>query len=203
MKRGLLKTTLLLLTLFLLTGCLSLETRVTLADGERGELTYVYTVDRELLDAEVFDREAENWPIPIARRDFELFADAISEAELRSYSREDGQTESVVTVTFGFDTLDALARLLSTREAISVEPREGEFGLRFQLSPIGVAELSEEQRLFLRSYLADSTATFSVTTPEPVRYSSLEEATGRTVTVVRSMDELLDRPTPLFLELGW
>ena len=73
--------------MFLLTGCLSMETRVTMSDGERGELTYVYTVDRELLDAEVFDREAENWPIPIARRDFELFGDAIPGAHFLGYSQ--------------------------------------------------------------------------------------------------------------------
>ncbi|MFP4300749.1 MAG: hypothetical protein ACLFQZ_01860 [Spirochaetaceae bacterium] len=197
------KATLLLLSFLFLTGCLSVETRVTLIEEERGELTYLYTVDRELLDAEVFDRESEDWPIPIARRDFELFADAVPDAELSSYSREDGEEESVVTATFSFDSLDALERLLSTREAIAVEPREGEFGLRFQLSPLSVADLSEEQRAFLRSYLDDSRVTFTVTTPEPVKYTTLEEATGRTVTVTRSMEELLDRPNPLFLELGW
>lgn len=203
MKAALLKTTLLTLPLLLLTGCLSVETRVTLSDGERGELTYVYTVNRQLLDAEVFDQEAENWPIPIARRDFELFADAVPEAELRSYSREEREAVSIVTARFRFRSLEALAHLLATRESIAVEPREGEFGLRFQVSPLGVAELNEGQQSFLRSYLDDSTVTFTVTTPEPVSYTSLENADGRTVTVVRSMEELLDRPSPLFLEIGW
>lgn len=202
MMRPLIVTVILLFSL-LLTGCLSVETQVKMTDGERGELTYIYTVDRELLEAEVFDQDAENWPIPISRRDFTLFADAVPGAELREYARDDGQTESLITATFGFDSLEALERLLSTQESLSVEPREGEFALRFQLSPLGVAELSDGQKTFLRSYLQDSTVTFSVTTPEPVSYTSIEEAQGRTVSVVRTMEELLDRSSPLFLEVGW
>lgn len=203
MKAALFKTTLLTLPLLLLTGCLSVETRLTMSDGERGELIYIYTVDRQLLDAEVFDQEAGNWPIPIARRDFELFADAVPEAELQSYSREDRDVVSIVTARFRFESLEALAHLLATREPIAVEPRAGEFGLRFQVSPLGVAELTEGQRAFLQSYLEESKVTFSVTTPEPLTYTSHEETKGRTVTVVRTMEELLERPSPLFLEVGW
>lgn len=174
-----------------------------MSDGERGELTYVYTVDRELLDAEVFDREAENWPIPIARRDFELFGDAIPGAHFLGYSREDDDSFSVVTARYRFESLEALGRLLSMREPVSAEPREGEFGLRFQLTPLGVAELSEGQREFLRSYLSESSVTFTVTTPEPVAFSSEGTPDGRGVTVERSLQELLDRPEPLFLEVAW
>jgi hypothetical protein len=203
MKIPLLRTTLLLLLLLLLTGCLSMETRITMSDGERGELTYVYTVNRELLEAEVFDREAEHWPIPIARRDFELFGDAIPGAQLTGYSREDGDSDSVVTAVYSFRSLEALRQLLSMREPVAMEPGEGDFALRFQLTPMGVAQLAAGQREFLQSYLSESTVTFTVTTPEPIAASSPEAPEGRTVTVERSLEELLDRREPLFLEVAW
>lgn len=203
MKTPLPRLTLLLLSFSLLTGCLSLETRIDLADAQRGELTYVYTVDRELLEAEVFDREAENWPIPIAKRDFELFADAIPGADLKEYAREDSEQRSVVTARYSFDSLEGLRRLLSMRDSPSLEPGAGDFALRFQLTPGGVAELNEGEREFLRSYLRESTFTFTVTTPEPVLSTSLGEARGRTVSVEHSLEELLDRPEPLFLEVTW
>jgi len=203
MKTALPKITLLVSIVALLTSCLSVETEVTMSDGERGELTYIYTVDQTLLEAEVFDRNTENWPIPIARRDFELFADGIPGAQLREYAREDRDEVSLVTARYSFESLEALRQLLSMREDVSTEPSEGDFGLRFQLTPLGVAELSEGQREFLQSYLQESTFKFTVTTPEPIVASSLGEPAGRTVTVEHALEELLDRREPLFLEVSW
>lgn len=203
MKTSLPRTALLLLSFALLSSCLSVETRVELSDAQRGELTYIYTVERDLLEAEVFDREAENWPIPIARRDFQLFADAIPGAELKQYAREDSEQRSVVTARYSFESIEDLRRLLSMRESPSIEPGEGEFGLRFQLTPLGVAGLTEGEREFLQSYLRESSFSFTVTTPEPIVSTSQGEAQGRTLSVEHSLQELLDRPEPLFLELSW
>lgn len=192
-----------LLFVFLITGCLSVETRISLSDGEDGEVTFIYTVDRGLLEAEVFDREASVWPIPVSRRDFELFADTVEGARLTGYDRADGEEDAVVTATYRFDSRDALARLLGSRESLELEAGRGDTGVRLQLTPLGVAELSPEQRSFMESYLREATMTYQVSTPEPVVETNLGEATGREVRVVYTMSELLHRPEPLFLEVSW
>lgn len=187
----------------ILSGCLSVETRISMTDAERGEVSFIYAVDRRLLDAEVFDREASVWPIPISRRDFELFADGVEGAELRDYERIDDTENSTITATYDFVSRHALGRLLGSREPMEPQAVRGATGLRVQLTPLGVAELSAEQRSFMQSYLREATMTYHVSTPEPVVESNLGEPTGREIRLVYTVPELLDRADPLFLELSW
>lgn len=186
---------------FLLLGCLSVETRIEMEDSRRGELTYIFTLSRELLEAQVFDRDAEVWPVPIARRDFELMDHALPEAELLEYSREDGEEESVVTAVYRFDSLEALARLLSTRD--SLELPAGGVGLKLPLSPAEVSDLGEGELAFLESYFDRGTITYRIETPSPILESSLGEPSGRTLRLDYTFRELLDRSEPLELELVW
>lgn len=201
MRRGLAFLTVTLITLLLLSGCLSVEAHISMEDGARGRLTYRYTISRELLDAEVFDVESENWPIPVARRDFELLDHALPEAQLVDYSREDREETSVVTATYSFDSLEALARLLSARDSLELEA--GGRGLRIPLSPGGVSELGDGERSFLESYLEGGSITYRIDTPSPIRESSLGDPEGRTLLLEYGFTELLDRSQPLILELIW
>ncbi len=96
-----------------LSGCLTLESTVSLNDDGSGRLSLVYTVSEELYDYGVFDEESTRRVLPLSRRDFELSVLATDGVRLVSY--DTGRRDGVVTIEaeLDFSTADGLSGLLN------------------------------------------------------------------------------------------
>jgi len=152
-----------------LSGCISVDTSVTLRDDGSGTVGFVYTIDRAAWETGVFDDSDVARPVPVTKHEFETAALRIEGLRLRSYGQERDEETVTVRARLDFDSTEDLRSLLGA-STLDVDLRAGTW--RQVIAP-GDGAAGPEAAALAES-LAGYRLDFLLTPPEPVTQTNGE-----------------------------
>lgn len=101
---------LIVLTISLLAGCLSIETTIRFDDRESGSIEMLYEIDEEYVAEGVIDGPSGVLPIPVSKDELRRSAAGIEGISLERYQSGPEGHRHVVRAAFRFSSLAALNR---------------------------------------------------------------------------------------------
>ncbi len=182
-------------------GCLTLESDLTLEEDGSGRLHMVYTVSQELYDYGVFDEASSRRILPLGRRDFELTATVYEGVELVSYqtTRRDGTV--TVEATMAFADQDGLAGLLNVAREDLFPSGDGTT-LRL---PLFAGYEGAVDTALVEEFWSEVRFVHRVETPRSIRSLNQGEISGngRRAEVDLKLPDLMAGGEALFWEVMW
>ena len=190
---------------FILLSCLSIESKMTLAENGSGTLELVYTVSSFARDWESPGTGNSPLPLPINEGDFRRSVAMIPGLGLRSYSRSEENDSTVIRAVVSFTSLDALNRLVAGPEATFVLRQEGNRTVFEQTITQGTKRaLDEETRAFVQAFFKPYSLRFSLTAPRnPVRVSPSGSIAGSAASVSFSLESVIQNTRPIIWRVEW
>lgn len=126
------------LTAFMLTACLGMETEIDIKQNGSGTVNMTYRISNELFSLGALPGNEDSPPVPVGREDFERTFNRIPGMEMVSYSEKDGGGDRVFLVKAKFDNLDALVNFLDAhgRQVTLAHGEDGRtvLSIRFDMS---------------------------------------------------------------------
>ncbi len=197
---------LVLLGVFLLSGCLTLESTISFNDDGSGRLSVVYTVSEELYDYGVFDAESTRRVLPLSRRDFELSALANDGVELASYDTKRRDGVVIVEAKFNFSTVDGLSGVLSLPSDALVSDGGGSDseGTLFRQPLFSGFEGAVDSEM-VEEFWNEVRFVHRITAPSRIRSVNMGEISGngREAVVDVRLVELIRVGGPVVWEVAW
>ncbi len=197
---------LVLLGVFLLSGCLTLESTISFNDDGSGRLSVVYTVSEELYDYGVFDAESTRRVLPLSRRDFELSALANDGVELASYDTKRRDGVVIVEAKFDFSTVDGLSGVLSlpSDALVSDGGGSGSEGTLFRQPLFSGFEGAVDSEM-VEEFWNEVRFVHRITAPSRIRSVNMGEISGngREAVVDVRLVELIRVGGPVVWEVAW
>jgi len=194
------------LGVFLLSGCLTLESTISFNDDGSGRLSVVYTVSEELYDYGVFDAESTRRVLPLSRRDFELSALANDGVELASYDTKRRDGVVIVEAKFDFSTVDGLSGVLSLPSDALVSDGGGSDseGTLFRQPLFSGFEGAVDSEM-VEEFWNEVRFVHRITAPSRIRSVNMGEISGngREAVVDVRLVELIRVGGPVVWEVAW
>ena len=155
---------------FVLTSCISIESRFVFQADGTGELQLRYLMDDALARLGVA-ADSEALALPLSEAEFRAAAAAIDGLELASYGRVDHAEHAEVAVVLRFDRVERVAELASFAplqpSLVGGDPAVFELAINPGDRPLDAATMH-----FLGTLFGDHTVSFEVAAPRPIRDTS-------------------------------
>ncbi|MDR2795850.1 MAG: hypothetical protein LBB47_03970 [Spirochaetaceae bacterium] len=114
------------LTAFMLTACLGMETEIDIKQNGGGAINMTYRISNELFSMGTLPGNENYPPVPVGREDFERTFNRIPGMEMTSYSEKKDDRDRFFLIKAKFDNLDALVNFLDTQgKQASIEHKDG------------------------------------------------------------------------------
>ncbi|MDR1627047.1 MAG: hypothetical protein LBT33_10965 [Spirochaetia bacterium] len=190
---------------FLFLSCLSMESKMTLAQDGSGTIQLTYTVSSFARDWDALDNQEAVLPLPINESDFRRAVSAVPGLSLDSYSRADSGDSSVIQAVLGFASLEALNSLVSGSGASFALSQEGGRTVFEQtISPGTRTPVEQRARDFITAFFQPYVLDFSLTAPRAARSSSPPgKLSGNQASVSFPLPDVLQSPTPVVWRVEW
>ncbi len=190
-----------------LSGCLSVETEISLSDDGSGRMDMVYTIDREFYELGVFDNSDMALPIPVSEAEFREAVRLHEGLRLRRYRSREEENSIVIEVRLEFESVEALSAWYGGSEeggeAITLEAAGGRTVWHQLLYPGDGADgeiaeaLGESLEGYALSYTLRPPREVVSATPGVVS-SGRKEAT-----ISIGLDEIVRAVEPVFWDVRW
>jgi hypothetical protein len=185
-----------------LTGCLSIESEITIDPDGSGQVALTYRVDQLASNLGVFDPDTDVLPLPIAEDDFQDLITNTEGLELISYSRS--ETPDVVTVVaeIAFSNAEALSSIFSAEENEIELVETGDQWVFRQVISGGLEEAPSEEVLgFFDAFFSDYEMSFSLSPPTEVSGVSAGEVVDGTARWTIAARDVFVSTEPLVWEV--
>ncbi len=192
--------------LVILTGCLDIETRISIENDGSGRVRMRYNADPELIGFGAVGEDESELPVPFGEREFEQLARDTEGLELRSYDRSDRGERVVIDAELAFENLEALnAVYAGRRDYITLTERNGRLQYGQVILEDAVEEIGEETRAFATEFLSEYRLSFEVRAPSRILDHNLGELSsdGRTASYERTIAEYVTSEKTLTWQLEW
>ena len=156
-----------------LSGCIGIETRVTIDNDGSGQLDLVYTVSR--VASELRDDGGSALPFPVNETDFREAVANVDGLRLRQYRQQRTSDHILITAGIDFDTVDAIAELGSFAEMAASLTQEGDRTTYRQALGSGQGQqgpLSDEAQQMVDALFGEYQVVFTVAAPADIVASS-------------------------------
>jgi hypothetical protein len=193
-----------------------MRTKIEIRRDGSGTISLEYRFSRVLEGLGGLDGNERWLPLPAGKADFERSLQRVPGLVLRSFASREDERDRINTVTLEFANPEALLRFLDAGGGRASLIREGgDNRLSLQLRNLRPADgdltdllraAGEDYSLELRLILP-SAASLAFTGGRGEKLAAPPagkgEASGREVSYVASMAELLSSPDPVFMEIRW
>lgn len=185
----------------LLGGCISTQTDVVLRSNGSGEITFRYTIDREVYDLGVFDEHGATRPLPVTRSEFRAAADRLEGVRLRGYRERSGDAVVEIEARLSFAAADGLIALLGPG-AVELEQSGVSGRFRYEIAP--TVEPTGEQGALLARSLDSYRLVLRFDAPRPVSHVNVGTVTDRGVAeLALTLADIAVAAQPLVWEVRW
>jgi hypothetical protein len=193
------------ISVFLLAGCLSVKSAITLTENGSGKLRLTYTVSKMMANVGKSDEDSRFIPLPVNREDFESKVNAVKGLSLTSYKQGEDTENIIVEAEVAFDQVEKLSVLYgrSLGEGLSLK-NEGGKRVFSQFIYEGLSgEPDPESLSLIETMFKGYELSFSLVAPSRILSSNLGSVQNNVVTYTISILDLMKRTEPLSLEVSF
>ncbi|MFP4384199.1 MAG: hypothetical protein ACLFST_07210 [Spirochaetia bacterium] len=158
------------LVIFFLSGCLNLDTEITIEPDGSGTLRLEYRISRMIADLRKTGNETGPIPLPVEEEDFRNAVQTVSGISLDGYSRAEDEDQITISASLNFDSIEALNTFYSMSGNQTVTLLGEGDSVVFTLAVYNGADepLDEETAALIDSFFSDYYISFKINTPSPV-----------------------------------
>lgn len=158
-----------ILSLFVCNSCLTLESVLTINENGSGIATFTYIVDKTMQDISVLGEEDDISPLNLDEDYIISVIGGREDISYRDYSREITERGTVISVTFDFDSLEALNAVLPEENASSIEQDGANFIYSQTIAESGVDNLNDKSRIIFEDVFGEHYVEMLVNTPSDIK----------------------------------
>jgi hypothetical protein len=190
-----------------LSGCLNVETEISLDDDGSGSIDLVYAIDRSFYELGVFDDSDVALPIPISEDEFREAVRLHRGLRLRRYRKREEENVIVVEARIDFESVAALSAWYGGSSdgegAISLSEEGGNTQWRQLLYPGGGA--NDEIALALGESLQGFALSYTLRPPGEIVSAAPGEISSdrRRATVTVPLEQIVTATEPVYWNVRW
>ena len=206
-KRAILITAIFTFFLYILSGCIGVDTSIEMNDDGSGVLTLSYRISRTIALLGELDDQNKTVPLPVNREDFNRSVLRNPGITLNSYTQSENEEDVFIDAEISFNSIKALNEFLKSGEGdvVVLQNNGGISTLTYTLFPGTGNDLSEENVTFLSTVFADYGVTIDITVPSDIESLSpgMTTTNARSASVTYTLPEILESDQEISWEIAW
>lgn len=192
------------LFLLLLNSCLTLESVLTLNEDLSGEMSVTYTLDSTLKDISVLGEEDDITPLNLDEDYILTTIGGRDDITYRDYSSVQNEKGTVISVTFDFESLEALNAVFPEENSSIVKQSGASYIFSQVISETGGLELSSDTRTIFEDIFGEHFLNIVVNTPLDIKDVTGGERTNvRQAVYNRTFIDIITTPGKNEWEIRW
>lgn len=195
------KQILLILGIFTLNSCLTIENEITLNRNGSGTIKLDYSVSRMFMDLGRVDQDDPIEVLPLSREDFQNTVNKIQGLTLTGWKKETTTERVLIEAELRFSNTDVLSQFYQTSDFSGMEVL-ADSGLSFQFTR-GGQTYGDQALQIINDFFSEERITLIVNTPAPVTSVSSGESSGRRGEFSLSVKDILLSLEPVEWTINW
>ncbi len=193
---------LVLLMIFSLTSCLTLNTRLEHGSSGSGKLFLEYRLDKKAIGVQKNALgDTALIPLPVNRSDFEQNALLFSEIVLKNYEEREDESYVYIKAELDYQNLDELCRFLNIPGNHKSSGTENSLTFTF-LEP--GTKLDADTLNIIEALFADDSLKFDFSFPDNIKSSTYGKVTGNQVSYQTSLNSVYEKGAEGFVwTISW
>jgi hypothetical protein len=197
-----------LVILFLVSSCISIDTKLTIEEDGSGKVELNYSVSRMVTNLGKLDEEDDFLPLPLTEKDFLATAAMIQGLEVESFKIEENEEGVDINVLLSFDTIEALSQLIALEEeepSVTLVSEGGRKKFSYIIYRLPEEPINEDSLQMINTFFARDYLAFELIPPDSVLSVNSGEISenGKSARFRIDLTELYNRNTDVIWEVQW
>ena len=190
-----------------LSGCVGIDSTLTLKDDGSGTLSLTYRVSQLVANLGLSSTGSAAIPLPLTRPDFDrALQSAKGKVRLTSFSRSENEKDITIAVGLAFDSFSALAGLEAFHDAqlaLSTSGQQSSFHQVIARAP--AQPLADSTLQMFDALFSDYTLSFVLQAPRPIQSSTVGtlSADKKTLTYSAPVKDIVTTKADIIMNAAW
>lgn len=190
-----------------LTGCIDMETSITVEQNGSGSVRMVYSVSKMVMELGKLDEESSFSPLPVSEEDFLATAAMVPGIEIQSVSTVEDEKKVSIDAEYDFTSVNDLSAFFSPdrENDPSLETEGEEQVFRYTLFRAADGEISPESMKMIESFFAEDEIIIRLEAPSAIQSVNYGEilGNGRTAEYSVGIYDIFSRNQDIIWEVRW